>query len=58
LDRSFTPKDRAEANRRLDALEALATVLDRPHFRVSLMQIDALADNAIPGLSMSAAPRL
>ena len=45
LDRSFAPQDRVEANRRLDALEALGTVLDRPHFRVSLMQIDALADN-------------
>ena len=45
LDRSFASKDRTEANRRLDALEALANVLDRPHFRVSLMQIDALADN-------------
>jgi hypothetical protein len=45
LDRSFTPTARTEANRRLDALEALGTVLDRPHFRVSLMQIDALADN-------------
>ena len=45
LDRSFAPSDRTEANRRLDALEALGTVLDRPHFRVSLMRIDALADN-------------
>jgi hypothetical protein len=45
LDRSFSPADRTEANRRLDALEALGTLLDRPHFRVSLMQIDALADN-------------
>jgi hypothetical protein len=45
LDRSFAPADRVEANRRLDALETLDTVLDRPHFRVALMQIDALADN-------------
>jgi hypothetical protein len=45
LDRSFAPSVRTEANRRLDALEALGTVLDPPHFRVSLMQIDALADN-------------
>lgn len=45
LDRSFAPADRAEANRRLDALEALGTVLDRPQFRVALMRIDALADN-------------
>jgi hypothetical protein len=45
LDRSFAQKDRAEANRRLDTLEVLSTVLDPPHLRVSLMQIDALADN-------------
>jgi hypothetical protein len=45
MDRSFTPATRAEANRRIDALEAFDTVLDRPHFRVLLMQIDALADN-------------
>jgi hypothetical protein len=45
LDRSFAPADRADANRRLDELEALDTVLDQPHFRVSLMEICALADN-------------
>jgi hypothetical protein len=45
LDRSFSPATRAEANRRIDTLEASGTVLDRPHFRVLLMQIDALADN-------------
>jgi hypothetical protein len=45
MDRSFGPATRAEANRCIDALEALDTVLDRPHFRVLLMQIDALADN-------------
>jgi hypothetical protein len=45
LDRSFAPAARAEANRRIDALEASGTVLDRAHFRVLLMQIDALADN-------------
>ena len=45
LDRSFAPAARAEASRRIDALEASGTTLDRPHFRVSLMQIDALADN-------------
>jgi hypothetical protein len=45
LDRSFAPADRAEVIRRLDALEALGTVLDRPHLEVALMQIDALADN-------------
>src|ERR1700722_6401419 len=45
LDRSFEPTGRTEAIRRLDALEALGTVLDRPHLHVALMQIDALADN-------------
>lgn len=45
LDRSFAPSDRTEADRRLDALEALGTVLDRAHFRAALMQIDALTDN-------------
>ena len=45
MDRSFAPASRTEANRRIDALEASGTVLDRPHFRVQLMQIDALADN-------------
>ncbi len=45
MDRSFPPAGRTEANRRVDALEALGMVLDPPHFRVLLMQIDALADN-------------
>jgi hypothetical protein len=45
MDRSFPPAGRSEANRRLDAIEASGTVLDAPHFRVLLMQIDALADN-------------
>jgi hypothetical protein len=45
MDRSFAPAARADANRRIDALEASDAVLDRPHFRVLLMQIDALADN-------------
>jgi hypothetical protein len=45
LDRSFEPPGRTEAIRRLDALEALSSVLDRAHFHVVLMQIDALADN-------------
>lgn len=45
MDRSFAPATRAEANRRIDALEASDKVLDRPHFRVLLMQIVALADN-------------
>jgi hypothetical protein len=45
LDRSFAPAAWTEAARRLDALEALGIVLDRPHFRVALMRIVALADN-------------
>ncbi len=45
LDRSFSASARSEANRRLDLLEALLTVLDGPHLRVALMRIDALADN-------------
>jgi hypothetical protein len=45
LDRSFTPANRAEANRRIGELEALDTAIDGPHFRIALMQIDALTDN-------------
>jgi len=45
LDRAFTPAARAEANRRIASLEKLPVPLDRPHFRVALMQIDALANN-------------
>src|SRR5258708_39771137 len=45
LDRSFSATDRADANRRLATLEALDTVMDKTHFRTSLMLIDALADN-------------
>ena len=32
MDRSFSPASRAEASRRIDALEASGTVLDRPAF--------------------------
>jgi hypothetical protein len=58
LDRSFAPASRAEANRQIDALEASGRVLDRPHFRVRLMQIDALADNGHSRVEneLSAAP--
>jgi hypothetical protein len=45
LDRAFTPVARAEASRRIAALEKLPAALDPAHFRVALMQIDALADN-------------
>jgi hypothetical protein len=45
LDRAFAPAARAEANRRIAVLEKLTAPLDRPHFRIALMRIDALADN-------------
>jgi hypothetical protein len=45
MDRSFTPEARTEAERRIQALEKPDQVLDRPHFRVALMRIVALADN-------------
>jgi hypothetical protein len=45
LDRSFSLTAREEANRRLDMLERHLTVFDAPHFRISLMRIDALSDN-------------
>jgi len=43
LDRSFSATDRAEANRRLATLEALETVMDKAHFRTSLMLIERAA---------------
>jgi hypothetical protein len=46
LDRSFSPAARAQASQGLASLAALDTVMDMPHFRASLMRIDALADNA------------
>ena len=45
LDRSFQPTTRAQAERRISMLEHLEAPLDRPHFRVALMEILALADN-------------
>jgi hypothetical protein len=59
LDRAFSPAARAQAAQRIAALEALPTVLDRPHFRVALMQITALADNGHTrlGYDSGAAPR-
>jgi hypothetical protein len=45
LDRAFTPAARAEAGRRIASLEKRPAALDRPHFRVALMRIGALADN-------------
>ena len=45
LDRSFRPESRAEAERRVAALEALPLALPLPKLHVALMQIMALADN-------------
>jgi hypothetical protein len=45
LDRSYGPAARKEAEQRIAALESAQTPLDRPHFRVALMKILALADN-------------
>lgn len=45
LDRSYSAGARMQAERRLTTLASRATPLDRPHFRVALMQILALADN-------------
>jgi hypothetical protein len=45
LDRSFSPAARAEAERRIAMLQALASPLDHDRFRVALTEIMALADN-------------
>lgn len=45
LDFSFSPEARAQANRRIDALERNRDVLPKPMFRVALMEVLALADN-------------
>jgi len=45
LDRSFQPTARAQAENRISMLEDLKSPLDRPHFRVALMETLALADN-------------
>jgi hypothetical protein len=45
MDRAFTPAARAEAGRKIATLAASGTVLDRPHLRIALMRIAALADN-------------
>lgn len=45
LDRSFTPRRRAAAERRLAALENLSSALPVPKLQTALMQIVALADN-------------
>jgi hypothetical protein len=45
LDRSFRPDARAEAERRVEALDALPAALPLAKLHVALMQIMALADN-------------
>jgi hypothetical protein len=45
MDRAFAQSARAEAQRRIAALMALRQALDKPHLRVALMRIAALADN-------------
>jgi hypothetical protein len=59
LDRAFTPAARAEAERRIGALECETQPLERAHFRVALMQIMALADNGHShvGYDPAATPR-
>lgn len=51
MDISFSPPQRAEANRRLRALSESTTVLPRPAFRVALMEIAALSDNGHTGMA-------
>lgn len=51
LDISFSPDERAQANRRLKALSQSTTVIPRPAFRVALMKIAALSDNGHTGTS-------
>jgi hypothetical protein len=46
LDRAFSPAARAAADRRIAELQALPAPLDHAHWRVALMQITTLADNA------------
>ncbi|NJO12301.1 MAG: hypothetical protein HC872_01185 [Gammaproteobacteria bacterium] len=59
LDRAFTPATRAQALQRIAELAAQPAVLDRPHFRVALMQIMAFADNGHTrlGYDPATAPR-
>ena len=45
MDQAFSPSARAEANTRLAALAASATILDRGQLRVALLKVVALADN-------------
>jgi hypothetical protein len=46
MDRSFAREARAQAHRRIAALKKSDTILPGPHFRVTLMEIVALSDNA------------
>jgi hypothetical protein len=45
MDRSYSTEARAQAQRRIEDLADLKTVVARPNFRVALMEIAALADN-------------
>jgi hypothetical protein len=45
MDRSYSIEARARAQQRIAELAALNTVVPRPNFRVTLMEIAALADN-------------
>ena len=51
MDISFSPPQRAEANRRLRVLSESTTVLTRPAFRVALMEVAALSDNGHTGMA-------
>jgi hypothetical protein len=51
MDISFSPQQRGEANRQLQALHESTAVLPRPFFRVALMKIAALSDNGHTGMS-------
>ncbi|HEY2069165.1 MAG TPA: hypothetical protein VGG48_06395 [Rhizomicrobium sp.] len=45
MDRAFSPANRAEANRRITAMQAAPNAITPQEFTVRLMQITALADN-------------
>jgi len=51
MDISFSPKMRAEAAKRLEAMRESNVVLPRPRFRVALMRIAALSDNGHTGMA-------
>ena len=51
MDISFSPAQRAQANRRLQALSQSTAALPRPAFRVALMEIAALSANGHTGMA-------